>query len=537
LARWAPRRGERLAPSAAALLLVLSYPPLHPLVLPFVGLVPLAVWMSGLPDGPEGAGSARRGAALFGFLYFGLMLHWVLVALLWLAPVGVLLFALGLALLTTLTAGFGHAFHYAVRGRGVPVWLALPALWTGLEWTRAHMPGTLALPWLGLGTTLTGFPELVGVAEIVGARGVTFWIALVNGLLACALLDRMGAERPKARGSRSALYVTAALLVTAAPMAWGVRRASSLETWSAGRVAILQPDVPQRIRLDTTLVRDSTLAALDRLVPLVAPSSARLAVLPEMVLPMEPESAAHAADVARLQSHAREMGTPVLFGARGRQLQNGEAGHPLNSAFLVDPQGLADYRYDKHRLVPMVERTLMLPVLPGWLRPAGDFAPGDEWSLADVDGVAYGALICFESSFADVGRALRNAGADVLVNLTNDAWFGREPAHARTVALWQHPAHLVMRAIENRVGVVRAANSGLSWVVHPSGRVVGSIGLFEEGVRVLEVETTDVTTVYARVGDLAGNTSAVVLLLTLLAAWGDARRRSRGGVPRGRLGW
>jgi apolipoprotein N-acyltransferase len=487
--------------------------------------------MAELPPGPAGSASARRGAGLFGVLYFGLLLHWVLIALLWFTPVAVVVFALGLALLGALTALLGHALHHAVHVRRAPLWLALPVLWTGTEWMRAHLPGSLALPWLGLGSTLTGFPELVGIAELVGARGVTFWIALVNGLFACALLSRL-----RARGGRgeaavpTSRYVAVACGVMAVPMAWGVWRAERLETWTVGRIALVQPDVAQSVRLDSTRVRDATFGALERLVPAVEPGSVKLAVLPEMVLPIEPQGDADADELARLRQHARELGAPLLFGARVRRAVGDETGAPLNSVFLLEPQGLADYRYDKRRLVPVVERTLVLPFgVPERMRPAGDFAAGDTWSLAEVEGIAFGAMICFESSFAEVSRGLRTAGADVLVNLTNDAWFGREPGHARTGALWQHPAHLVMRAIENRVGVVRAANSGLSWVVDPRGRVRASIGLFEEGVRVAEVETTDVTTLYARVGDLVGTSCAAVLVLTLLMAW--TGRRPGAGRP------
>ncbi len=107
----------------------------------------------------------------------------------------------------------------------------------------------------------------------------------------------------------------------------------------------------------------------------------------------------------------------------------------------------------------------------------------------------------------------------MLVNITNDAWYGREPWYARTTALWQHPAHMVMRAIENRMGVARAANTGISMFVDPVGRVYDATPLFQRDVRVDTVYTTDVRTFYTRFGDLVGNGSAAGALLLVLLAW------------------
>jgi apolipoprotein N-acyltransferase len=132
-------------------------------------------------------------------------------------------------------------------------------------------------------------------------------------------------------------------------------------------------------------------------------------------------------------------------------------------------------------------------------------------------------LICYESTYAEGARSLRLAGADVLLNITNDAWYGREPFYARTTALWQHPAHMVMRAIENRVGVARAANTGISLFVDPIGRVYNTTELFEADIRVDTVRTTDVITFYTRFGDLVGNGAAGAALLLMLASWRLAR--------------
>jgi apolipoprotein N-acyltransferase len=136
-------------------------------------------------------------------------------------------------------------------------------------------------------------------------------------------------------------------------------------------------------------------------------------------------------------------------------------------------------------------------------------------------GIRFGILICNESIFASHARTFRLLGADVFLNLTNDGWFGGEAWYTRTSALWQHPAHLVMRAIEQRVGVARAANTGFSLFVDPIGRVYGQTELFQEVVRSETIYTSDVLTVYTRTGDVAGWTALLVTLGLLLipAPW------------------
>lgn len=285
------------------------------------------------------------------------------------------------------------------------------------------------------------------------------------------------------------------------------------------RVAVVQPDIPEDLKLDRMASVDSTLASLDRLLPRLEPGSVDLVVLPEVVLTLYPRAPGRAPALDRIQAYSREVGAPVLFGGLGFDTPGPGGPVPFNSAFLMEPGGLTGYQYDKRFLVPMVERVPLLP--EAWLRTLphfGKFGVGEGWPLADVDDVLYGVLICYESTYPQAARAFRREGADILLNITNDAWYGRQPLWTRTTALWQHPAHLVMRAIENRMGVARSANTGISLFVDPVGRVYGTTPLFRPEIRVETVYTTDRLTVYARYGDVVGAASAWGALLLLLGA-------------------
>ena len=528
-----PERGDRLLPAVSALLAVSAFPPLHLLIPSFVALVPLAVWVADQTDeenasegsasewhGSRGvSGRVFRGGVWFGVLYFGLLLYWMplaLTAFTWWAVPAYLTVVMVLALGA---GGFAWALRRLIHHGGIPLWLALPLTWTALEWLRAHAPGGLAFPWLGLGTSLTGYPELVGAAELVGARGITLWLALLNGLLA----EAVRAARALDGARLAARWAAAFALVLAVPAAWGYWRASTLAVRAVGEVAVVQPNVAAQFRLDGARSNDSTVASLTRLLtegaglspglPEGDEFSPDLVVWPEVTFfgPIESDDALR----ERVLAVSENWGAPVVFGGIGETV--GEEGNsiPLNSAFMTGRDGeLTDFRYDKHRLVPLVEAVPFRR--GGWLDGSAEvdsYGRGADRPLG-VMGVdaRFGILICNESTYASHARPFRLLGADFFLSLTNDGWFGREPWYTRTAALWQHPAHLVMRAIEHRVGVARAANTGFSLFVDPLGRVYGRTELFQAAVRSETIYTSDVLTLYTRTGDVAGWTA---LLLTL----------------------
>lgn len=456
-----------------------------------------------------------RGSLLLAAIYFGLVLHWVVLALWGFSALALAAFLMAWLLLVSMIAGAGWLVHRSVHRLRVPIWLALPVIWTAAEWFRAHWPGAMAFPWLGLGTSLTGTPELVGIAEWTGARGVTFWLVAVNALLA-DLIHRAGTDRPRRR-------LIVGLLVTAiAPALLGVWRVSTLEMRPAARIASIQTNVPQLVKSDPDRVFDSTFAALDRLLPSLADTAVDLIVLPEVTFPVDLTHPDGLVVVAGLTQRSASAGAPILFGALG----SGPDGFGVtNSVFLVSEGGLQTFRYDKMRLVPGIERVPFLP--ERWVTRLGRFGgyrAGQEVELVPVASSSLGVLICYESAFEDLSRRARRSGADALVNVSNDGWYGREPAWARTTGLWQHPAHLVMRAIETRTGVTRTANTGFSMFIDPAGRRSSGTRVLEEATRIDTVWTTDGTTLYVRLGDWVGGGCAFAALLLLFAA----RRRTSG---------
>jgi apolipoprotein N-acyltransferase len=412
-----------------------------------------------------------------------------------------------------------------------------------------------------LGESLTGWPRLIGAAELVGARGLSFWMALVAGLLAAAVDQGQGRLRLRWRP------LAAAVLVAAAPMLYSLERWDALETRPVARVTVLQPDLSPEVKTEPGLAVERTvrwteglLGSADsgpessgagragrpsggpvRELPDPALRSTGLLIFPETAFPVVPGGATAPSGGAQIPLEdwirrvAGRVDAPVLYGALGSA--GGAGGGRLNAAFYRTPPaaGAGEGRYGKRRLVPGFERvpfvdaTRLRRWLPGAAGSRGSgFRPGTTAPLFRAGNGSFGVLICYESIFGDLARGYRRRGADFLVNITNDGWFGtEEPAWRRTAALWQHPAHLVMRAVENRVGVVRAANNGISGIIDPRGRWTRRSGLFRPEALAGEVRTGTASTPFARFGDLAGPLAALAAAGVTLAA--TARRRVRSG--------
>ena len=508
-------------PLLSGLLLAFSFPPVPSSLLPFGALLPFAVFLAGLPSGAAGRLSATRGGYALGVLLFAVLLHWIPFALAQRAPLGVASYLVVVAILAAFPGLAAAVAHQGLHVHRLPLWVALPVAWTGAEWLRAHLPWGLAFPWMGTAAALAGVPDALFLAEALGERGVTFWIVLVNALAAEGLVRARGAwvprgpVRPWVKDERSSRLrpLVAALVVLVLPWAWGSVRGGGLGPGPTLTVAAVHTDFSRTGREDPGEAAREMASALPRLLGSLQPSSAALVILPETAFPVPLDGQGGRPWRELLAGEAARLGADFLVGGLG--LTDGERGgdgRVHNSAFLIDEGGIRA-RYDKRHLVPGVERT---PIVPSpFLQALGDtvsYAPGKALPLPEVDGIRLGALICYESAFGELARAQLSGGAQLLVNLTNDGWFGALGTGARA----QHQAHLVLRAIEGRVTVVRAANRGTSLVVDPSGRITRLDAAGREGVSVIAVPAAGEPTLFVRLGDVTGKLAALLSLLLLM---------------------
>jgi apolipoprotein N-acyltransferase len=335
--------------------------------------------------------------------------------------------------------GLHMAIFATLAGFLIKRWWAIPtvaALWTGLE--RTH--GLLGFTWLQLGNAGIDMPVPMRIAPVLGVYGLSFIFAMLACAVALVIL-----RRP--RRELAWLFVLPLLLIlpTAPPTEKGPEHA-----------LLVQPNVDTE--LDWTqaslarVERDLTILSHSPRVPLI--------IWPEVPAPFYPSDPAFRVFV---ESIARSEHAYFLFGGVAYNPQRA----PLNSGFLFNPDGRLLDRYDKIHLVPFGE---FVPDIFGWVnritKEAGDFAPGERVVEFPIGSHKLGAFICYESAFPDLVREFAHGGADVLVNLSNDGYFGH------TSAREQHLSLVRMRAAENRRWILRATNDGITVTVDPAGRIV-----------------------------------------------------------------
>lgn len=504
-----PRRA--LVPIAlGAVALAASYPPFHLPWLSFVAIAPavLLVRQAVRHEDPRGA---FRVGFWYGIATQALVLYWMIIALWHFTPLSALGYLATIALEGLWSAAL---FWFVVRVRlrlpRLPLWVAFPLAWTAVEWAIGHQ-GDIRFPWLGLGTSLADGPTLVQWADLAGARGVTLWLAWCNVLLVEGVLPPAGQPRRLAR-----TLVPVAVTVLAA-LGYGLWRERTLPTRTLGTIGLIQPNEGYEEkwapgRQDSIMRKLATMSRR-----LLSQRRIELLVWPEAAVPGFFVDHPQWSD--SIASLARSSRVAILTGGLNVKLYGAGAFDYFNAAFFFDSSGGRGYPvYDKRYLVPIVERVPFIP--PRWihLQWFGGFGRGRALPVYPAAGGRFGVMICYESAFEDVARGYRRQGADYLVNITNDAWFGH------TSAPYQHASHLVLRAIETRMGIARAGNSGVSEFVDPLGRAYDATRLNTEAAIAGRLRTSEVTTLYVRWGDWVGTLAvSSVLALGLLTL---VRRRS-----------
>lgn len=519
-------RRDALLVVAGALLFGLAYPPFKLLLPTFLALVP-AIWLVRNAEDAGSAWQAWKTGFWFGTAMNALTLYWMVIALWRFTSLSALAY---LATVLALGVFVGTFFWMVVRVRqawpALPLVVVFPVLWTAGEWTVGHL-SDLAFPWLGLGTSLAAYPVLAQTAEWWGARGLTLLVVVVNVGLATAL-DR---RTPRRRQYRAVLAVAAGIVLA---VVVGALRARAIPVRTAGTVALLQPDVGWSEKWEDSLRE----AIIDDLLQLT--ERAIREGRPDLVL--WPEAAAPGPLYQgydwgrRVNALAAASHTPILASGLDYIFRDDGGYDYYNAAFFVDStgghRGATPYR--KRYLVPIVERVPFLN--PEWFRGMdwfGGFGRGRELPLYETAIGRFGVMICYESAFESLSRRYRARGADFLVNVTNDAWYGR------TAATYQHASHLVLRAIENRAGIARAANSGISGFVDPRGHYYATTELETRDLVVDSLVTSDVVPLYVRWGDWVGLLCmgmAVVMVggVVVVGRWGKGEGNREKGVMRGR---
>jgi apolipoprotein N-acyltransferase len=267
--------------------------------------------------------------------------------------------------------------------------------------------------------------------------------------------------------------------------------------------------------------QESTLATYERLTREAAAGGARLVVWPESAVPFYLQDDRLRAE--RVQSLARDLKAAMVVGSPAYEAGPGGVRY-FNSAYLIDEQGGVGGRSDKVHLVPFgeyVPLAWLFPFVNKLVAGIGDFSPGSGTIPLASSQAPLGVLVCFEGIFPEIARGYVSRGARLLVNITNDAWFGRSSAPH------QHLAMTVFRAVENRVPLVRSANTGISAIIDSRGHIRGMTSLFTAVQLGGDVRLSDEESLYTRYGDLFALLCLTAVLAGGVHVWCAGRRKGK----------
>ena len=500
-------------------LLALAYPRADWGLLALVALVPFLLSLQATDRGT----ALLRGYAC-GATFFAILLSWIPAVMETHGglplPVAWLLLGLLVFYLATYFALFAWLVSAAWRRHG-PVALALaPVSWVALEIARARL--LTGFPWGLLGYSQYRNPALLQAAAWGGVLAVSFLVMAANAGAALLIL------RPAGLRTRLA----GAVLISVVALSWAggalaLGRGSAQTADQAGgaiQVAAIQANVPQGRKWDPKSAA-GTLSDLSRLSREAAAAGARLIVWPESSSPFSvrrPERDADSGPAVEtdeayslfLSSLARSLNADLIVGSVDYRVAGGEL-RAYNSALPVGADGTLGATYDKVHLVPFGEYVPLARVLFFVNRMAGgaiaEFAAGTRLEPLTTSVGRAGTIICYEAIFPEVVRRVAGRDADFLVNITNDAWFGR------TAAPYQHLAMAVVRAAENRRFMLRAANTGISALIDPYGRILSRTGIEESAVLGGALRARHDRTVYSRSGDLFAWGCAILTALHVAA--------------------
>jgi apolipoprotein N-acyltransferase len=513
--RFRPRKGQIILSVLSGLMMMTAFPKADQGWLAWIAMVPLLLALR--------KADWRRGLAV-GFISglvhsLGLM-YWTSTTMNVYGNLPMYQCVVILALLAACMALYFAVFGLVLVRINPRPWqlpFLAPAVWTATELLRATL--FTGFPWELMGYSQYDHLWLVQWADLFGVYGLSGLIVMVNSVATLALLHWLDA--PWRDSSISTALVKragiGALAVMATVTLYGALRVSAVGKSMAEAdhvgVAVVQGNINQALKWEPSFQLTTTVK-YKKLSMQAAAEKPDLIVWPETATPFyflqDPILTRMVLEGIKDADADFIIGSPLAV-----PIPDSEEYTYRNTAYLMNTEGKVLGRYDKVRLVPFGEYVPLkrwLPFIKKLVAQVGDFKPGQRGTTLPWKTHPIGMQICYEVIFPELVRAMVDNGAQLLVNITNDAWFDR------TSAAYQHFSMAVFRSVENRRSLVRAANTGISGFIAPSGRVMATTELFEDAAIVAQVPLMTGSTFYGRWGDWPVG----LVVAMLLAPWAAA---------------
>jgi apolipoprotein N-acyltransferase len=479
-----PRPARTSISLLSGLLLALAFPNFNH---------PIFAWVAVALLIAAAIGSRPLEAALYGFLhaevFYTVSLSWIYTVIRQYGDVDRYTPAVLLGLIVLAESVFTMVFTLLIawwskRGAGRACFFA-PFLWVALDYAKTHLPH-IAFPWNSIGYAIAEKLSLLQLAAWTGIYGLSFVVVAFNALLAWLAVRRTRRAWVVAIGATIVLVGTILIGPHFVPRATPREIAHLVQT--NFEQAMVHPP-------DWLVTHAGDLDQLEELSVSAAKNAPGLVVWPEVPAPFSLQDPDFAPRAERI---ARNGGQDFLVGVD--DWKQGPKGHlqASNSAVLLDPFGRRAFTYDKIHLVPFSEYVPLrrwIPFAHQLIAEIGDFTPGTQYGVGILPGGRFGVFICYEAIFPNEVRQFVENGADVLINISNDGWFGRGAAPA------QHLLMARVRAVENRRWLLRDTNNGFTVVIDPYGRTVASLPTDIRGELDARYDFRRDRTLYTRWGD------------------------------------
>ncbi len=516
-----------MAALLSGVLLALSFPKYgHPAVA-FIALVPWLIALSGW----SGRGvaipgvSTRRGFLLglvTGFIHFAGTVYWTGATVSTFGGLPVIVAVFVAALLALYMAAYiavaGAMVAILTRRFGLGGLCLAPAAWVAMEYLRGIVFG--GFPWIPLGNTMVTLLPIAQLASAAGVHGLSLFVAFVNvGFAVAALgppsLSASTFAKATADGSadRSRLIAAGGTLGLIALLSvWGGMRLAGNELTGGTpiKIGLIQGNIAQTDKWNPARA-DMILQRYLQLSKQAADNGAQFLIWPESSTPFYFEE-----DLAggMVRGLVRGLGKPLLLGSD--EIEDADPPRTYNSAFMLDTHGTTAAVYRKIQLVPFGEyvpfQRLLFFVGP-LVEAVSAFSHGTRVTMMPVEGHMISTAICYEVTYPWLAREAVRQGSEMLTTVTNDAWYGESSA------AFQHFEMAAMRAIEQGRYLARAANTGISGIIDPYGRVLVRTELFETAAVVGEAKFVQQKTLYAAIGDLVAYLSLATVVAALAVAY------------------
>lgn len=463
----------------SGILLVLSFPKFNFSILAWIGLVPL---MAGIEC--ESILRSFWLGFLSGIVFFLGTLYWIVNTMVNYGHINIFLSYLLLILLSLYLSLYFGMFCYILTAisRHDPILKGVfaPFIWVSLEYIRSRF--LTGFPWASLGYSQFNSLKIIQISDITGIYGVSFLIVMVNAAVSYVIenFNNRGGERillSKRRAGLNPRPVIISVMILSLCYIYGLLRIDeniSLENYAKPvSVKVVQGNIDQDQKWDKKYQTEVFNTYKDMTLKNMSNKRTDLVVWPETALPFYFYN-----DEKRQQDMldlASMVDTYIFFGSPRYTLINMDKVNMFNSAFLISPEQDIKGVYDKIHLVPFGEYVpfrKLLWFVDKMVEGIGDFVQGKELKVFAIPKARFSSLICFEVIFPNLVRKFVKRGAQFLVNITNDAWFGR------SAASYQHISMVAFRAVENRVPIIRAANTGISAIITPYGRIENTADIF-----------------------------------------------------------